>query len=62
MEVENGCISNIRFLSFRVVFHFHDYGRKGNIAPESLGLKDVEEFPFGARPSDRCELLVLGGV
>ena len=21
--------SNIRFLSFRVVFHFHDYGRKG---------------------------------
>ena len=21
--------SNISFLSFRVVFHFHDYGRKG---------------------------------
>ena len=30
MEVENGCISNISFLSFGVVFHFHDYGRKGN--------------------------------
>ena len=29
MEVENGCISNIRVLSFRVMFHFHDYGRKG---------------------------------
>ena len=28
-EVENGCISNIGFFSFRVVFHFHDYGRKG---------------------------------
>ena len=30
MEVENGCISNISFLSFRVSFHFHDYGRKCN--------------------------------
>ena len=28
MEVENGCVSNIRFVSFRVIFHFHDYGRK----------------------------------
>ncbi len=28
MEVENGCPSNIRFLSFGVIFHFHDYGRK----------------------------------
>ena len=28
-SVENGCISNISFLSFfRVTFHFHDYGRK----------------------------------
>ena len=22
--------SNMSFLSFRVIFHFHDYGRKGN--------------------------------
>ena len=22
--------SNISFLSFRVIFHFHDYGRKGS--------------------------------
>ena len=29
MEVENRCVSNISFLSFRVIFHFHDYGRKG---------------------------------
>ena len=29
MEVENGCPSNISLLSFRVIFHFHDYGRKG---------------------------------
>ena len=29
-SVENGCISNISFLSFRVIFHFHDYGRKGS--------------------------------
>jgi len=27
--MESGCISNIGFLSFRVIFHFHDYGRKG---------------------------------
>ena len=27
-SVEKGCISNISFLSFRVIFHFHDYGRK----------------------------------
>ena len=25
--------SNISFLSFRVIFHFHDYGRKGNTWP-----------------------------
>ena len=31
-----------------------------NIAPETLGLED--EFPFGARPPARCELLVLGSV
>ena len=27
-SVENGCISNISFLSFRVIFHIHEYGRK----------------------------------
>ena len=27
-SVENGCVSNISFLSVRVVFYFHDYGRK----------------------------------
>lgn len=29
--VKNGCISNSRFLSFGVIFHFHD-GRKGNFS------------------------------
>ena len=28
--------------------------------PETLGLED--EFPFGARPPDRCELLVFGSL
>ena len=32
--MENGCISNIGFLSFRVIFHFHDYGRKGSSGRE----------------------------
>ena len=27
--MEKGCISNICFLSYRVIFHFHDYRRKG---------------------------------
>lgn len=31
MEVENGCSSNLSFLSSRLIFHVHDYGRKGNI-------------------------------
>ena len=31
-----------------------------NIAPATLGLED--EFPFGARPIFRCELLVSGSV
>ena len=30
VQVENGCISNISFLTFRVIFHFHAYGRKGS--------------------------------
>ena len=29
------------------------------IAPETRGVED--EFPFGARPTDRCEVLVFGG-
>ena len=37
------------FLSFRVIFHFHDYGRKGtlpktNIAPKNDGWED--DFPL----------------
>ena len=28
-SVENGGISNVSFLSFREMFHFHDCGRKG---------------------------------
>ncbi len=37
MEVENGSLQyyDISFLSFRVVFHFHDYGRKGNSSGNS---------------------------
>ena len=30
-SVENGCTYNIGFLSFRVIFHFHDYGIKGKL-------------------------------
>ena len=33
-SVENGCISNVGFLSFRLIFHFHDYGRKGSSGRE----------------------------
>lgn len=29
-SVENGFPLNIRFLSFRMIFHLHEYGRKGN--------------------------------
>ncbi len=29
MEVENGSLQDDRFLYNRVIFHFHDYGRKG---------------------------------
>lgn len=29
-SVENGFPLNIRFLSFRMIFNLHDYGRKGN--------------------------------
>ena len=29
IKVENGCVSNISFLSFQVVCHFYDYGRTG---------------------------------
>ena len=31
MEVENGSIQDDRFLYNTAIFHFHDYGRKGNI-------------------------------
>ena len=31
-----GYISNIRFLSFRVIFHSHDYGRKGKLFKGNL--------------------------
>ncbi len=34
-SVENGCISNINFLSLRAIFHLHDYGRKGIYSPEN---------------------------
>ena len=27
--------SDIGFLSFRIIFHFHDYGRKGSIIPNT---------------------------
>ena len=35
-SADNGCISNISFLSCRVVVHFHDYGRKSNSSWFSL--------------------------
>ena len=64
-SVENGCISNISFLSFRVVFHFNDYGRKGKswtcFSEKIFGFcipaylkttklsKDVDVLKFGAQ-------------
>ena len=52
-SVENGCMSNISFLSFGVIFHFHDYGRKGTPPkkltwePEHWWFVDVFPFPGG---------------
>ena len=32
-SVENGSISNLSFLLFKAIFHFHDYGRKDTYTP-----------------------------
>ena len=39
--------STIGFLSFRVIFHFHEYGRKGKIF--SMTISKGEENDFGLR-------------
>ena len=44
MEVENGSLQYE--FPFMVNFHFHDYGRKGKLAPENQWLED-DSFPFG---------------
>ena len=36
--------SNIGFLSFRVMFHFHDYGRKGSRKYDLLIFESVGSF------------------
>ncbi len=44
-------VSNIRFLSFGSIFHFHDYGRKGNLQCHLLNGCCHHPFPTWIYPS-----------
>ena len=45
MEVENGVLEDVWLVSKWVIFHFHDYGRKGNEIKNPL----VFEVPTSVR-------------
>ena len=46
-----------RFLSFRVIFHFHDYRRKGNFSSKFPGAGQIP----GARQQNRRGKVLGGG-
>ena len=51
-SVEHGCVSNISFLSFRVIFHFHDGRKVKKICPSWILLdlweifRDTNQKPY----------------
>ena len=46
--------SNISFLSFRVIFHFHDYGRKCIYYVNVLEIKSHPSFFFKGYIDSNC--------
>ena len=68
MEHNNADVWKVMFLFKWAIFGFYVNFEgctlpetNSKCAPETLGVGS-DEFPFRARPTNRCELLVFGGV